>query len=146
VSNPESVRRVSRFKMFRAFFILVWLAWSLQFVKAAQITSGYPPVLNDQWANTAEHLTLSGCLILGVTMLWRELGKKDTLLVQSTGTVTGALSAAAASNVELRRIIENYAASLTHATDEQGRLTEAINLLTARIERLPCTDVFKKKI
>ena len=128
----------SRALSFRVFVLVVALAWSLQFTRAAQMTpGGNAAAVNDQWANTAEHLTLSGSLIIAVTILWRELGKKDTLLVQSTATVTQALAGAAASNVELRRIIEDSVAA-------KKELSTAIGLLTERIERLPCTEGLKK--
>lgn len=51
----------------------------------------------------AEHLTLSGALIIGVVVLWRSNQKKDDLVLKTTEQVTTALAAAAASNIELRR-------------------------------------------
>lgn len=57
--------------------------------------------------SVAEHLTLMGALIVAVTILWRALAEKEELIAQSIKTITEALSTAAASNIELRRIIED---------------------------------------
>lgn len=128
-------------KVFRGFFGLMWLAWCIQIVKAAQMAASpmvYSPGVADQWANTAEHLTLSGTLIIAVTMLWRELGKKDNLLIQSTATVTAALGSTTAANIELRTIVN-------HSIEAHKQLTDAITSLAERIERLPCTESLKRK-
>jgi hypothetical protein len=64
------------------------------------------PVQAD-WAIQAEHLTLTGALIIAVAVLWKSLAAKDIQLVTNTKTVTEALAAAAVSNAELRRIIDS---------------------------------------
>jgi hypothetical protein len=79
-------------------------------------------------------LTLSGGLIVAVSILWRELGRKDGLLLEAARKVTEALAIAAASEVELRKILE---ASVTSSQ----QFSRAVELLTERIERLPCTEV-----
>ena len=95
---------------------------------------------NSDWMSAAEHLTLSGALILAVFVLWKQIGKKDTdiskkddLLIDSAKTVTLALSAASASNIELRRIIEESVAA-------KRELAAAIEMLRGSLQRLPCTE------
>lgn len=77
------------------------------------------PAADISWA---EHLTLEGALIAAVVVLWKALGSKDVQialkdaqLVKSTEAVTMALAASAASNVELRKIIEHLNESLSQA-------------------------------
>ena len=62
-----------------------------------------------------EHLTLEGALVVAVGVLWRALSAKDAQLVKSTEAVTSALASSAASNVELRKIIEHLNESLSQA-------------------------------
>ena len=88
---------------------------------------------NSDWMSAAEHLTLSGALILAVFVLWKQLGKKDDLLIDSAKTVTLALTAASASNIELRRIIEESVAA-------KRELAAAIEMLRGSLQRLPCTE------
>ncbi len=57
--------------------------------------------------SVAEHLTLTGALILAVAILWKSLLKKEELLVKSTEVVTAALSTATAANIELRKTVED---------------------------------------
>jgi hypothetical protein len=57
-------------------------------------------------ASTAEHLTLTGALIVAVVVLWRSNVKKDELVLKTTEQVTAALATAASSNVELRKTNE----------------------------------------
>jgi hypothetical protein len=90
--------------------------------------------------NAAEHLTLSGALILAVFVLWKQIGKKDVdiakkddLLIESAKTVTAALSAASASNIELRRIIEESVAA-------KRELASSIEGLRTALQKLPCVD------
>ena len=92
------------------------------------------------WMSAAEHLTLSGALILAVFVLWKQIGKKDTdiarkddLLIESAKTVTAALSAASASNIELRRIIEESVAA-------KRELASSIEGLSTALQKLPCVD------
>jgi hypothetical protein len=128
--------RQTNMKAIWTFLSIVLIAWSIQLMMAAQVSAYTPPAASDQWASTAEHLTLTGALIVAVSMLWRELGRKDSLLVQSTATVTQALATSAFSNAELRKILEGS----VHAKED---LTKSIELLSERIERLPCTEVVK---
>jgi hypothetical protein len=77
-------------------------------------------------------LTLNGALIVAVVALWKQLGKKDDLLIASVHTVTEALASAASSNAELRGIItENVAAN--------RELANSISRLDVSIGELPCT-------
>jgi Mg2+/Co2+ transporter CorB len=73
-----------------------------------------------------EHLTLEGGLIVAVGVLWRALVKKDDQLMQSVRIATEALSANAASNMELRKIIEELVRS-------KADLAEAVDKLTSYI-------------
>ena len=102
------------------------LLWQWQY----QGPGGLP---NSDWMSAAEHLTLSGALILAVFVLWKQLGKKDDLLIDSAKTVTLALTAASASNIELRRIIEESVAA-------KRELAAAIEMLRGSLQRLPCTE------
>ena len=105
----------------------VGLAWSIQNVATSQA-----PLASPDWTASIEHLTLNGALILAVVVLWKQLGKKDDLLVASTKNVTEALAAAASSNAELRGIIsENVSANRT--------LASVIAKLDVSIGELPCT-------
>jgi hypothetical protein len=92
------------------------------------------PVQGD-WTNSIERLTLSGALVVAVISLWRQLVKKDELLITSAKTMTEALAASAASNIELRRIIDE-------SVLVKQQLTTAIDLLRVGISKLPCTAVF----
>ena len=88
-------------------------------------------------ASWIEHLTLTGALVIAVGVLWRALSAKDAQLaasniqiVESTRVITVALSASAASNAELRKIIEESVTSKNH-------LTESLDLLRARLSHAP---------
>ncbi len=101
------------------------LAWGIQ-------TAVQTPVVSPDWTASIEHLTLNAALIVAVTVLWKQLGKKDDMLVASVKTVTESLSATAAANVELRGIItENVAAN--------RQLAAVIAKLDMSIGELPCT-------
>ena len=93
---------------------------------------------NSDWMTATEHLTLSGALIVAVVVLWKQVGKKDVdiarkddLLIKSAETMTAALSAAANSNSELRRIIEE-------SVEAKRALTVAIEKLDTSLEARPC--------
>jgi len=97
---------------------------------------------SSDWMSAAEHLTLSGALILAVFVLWKQVGKKDAdigrkddLLIESAKTVTAALSAASASNIELRRIIEESVAA-------KRELALSIEGLRGSLQKLPCTEAW----
>lgn len=64
---------------------------------------------------------------MAVVALWRALSAKDAQLVESTRSVTSALNASSASNMELRKIIE---ASI----EAKHELSSSIHLLRARLE------------
>ena len=105
----------------------VGLAWSIQNVATSQA-----PLASPDWTASIEHLTLNGALIVAVVVLWKQLGKKDDLLVASVKTVTESLASAAASNIELRGIItENVSAN--------RQLAAVIGKLDISIGELPCT-------
>ena len=103
------------------------LVWGLQVALTSQAVPASP-----DWTATIEHLTLNGALIVAVVALWKQLGKKDDLLIASVQTVTEALASAASSNAELRGIItENVAAN--------RELANSISRLDVSIGELPCT-------
>jgi hypothetical protein len=123
---------VSAIKAVLIFGIIVWLSTALHAFQSASTQGAVVAPFADQWVWTAEHLTLSAALLLAVAVLWRNLTTKDALLIASTATVTQALASAAASNAELRHIIEE-------SVKAKQEMTLAITALTARIEALPCT-------
>jgi hypothetical protein len=96
-------------------------------LQAAQVAGGTPSGLPD-WATGAEHLGLTGALVLGLAILWRAFQAKDALLVESTKAVTEALATAAASNTELRGIIRE-------SVEANRSLREAVERLRVAIER-----------
>ena len=114
-----------------ALFAVLLLAGASTAMSIQQVVS--PPVATiPDWSASIEHLTLNGALICAVVVLWKQLGKKDDLLVASTKNVTEALSSAASSNAELRGIIaENVAAN--------RELAAVIGKLDISIGELPCT-------
>ena len=101
------------------------LCWAIQSAVQA-------PLISPDWTSSIEHLTLNGALICAVIVLWKQLGKKDDLVIASAQTVTETLAAAAASNVELRKIIEE-------SVTTKRELTGAIDRLQVSIGELPCT-------
>jgi hypothetical protein len=104
------------------------VAMLAQIVGVAQAT--IPSIqIPDQWAQMAEHLTLTGALIIAVAMLWRSLQAKDAELIANTKAVTDALSQSAASNVELRRIIQD-------SIDSRTNLNASIDSLQKSIDRM----------
>ena len=107
-------------------FILAWLSQAAQLF--AQVTS-----LGDMpWLNQAEHLTLTGGMVIVIVILWRSFQGKDSALIESTKVVTAALAASTASATELREIIKE-------SVETKRQLKESIDLLTASIYQLPCT-------
>jgi hypothetical protein len=101
------------------------LAWAMQSVAQTLPAS-------QDWTSSIEHLTLNAALIVAVGVLWKQVGKKDDLLIHSTQTVTETLAAAAASNVELRRIIDE-------SVSAKHDLAGVIDRLQGRVAELPCT-------
>jgi hypothetical protein len=96
-------------------------------LQAAQVAGASGAGIPD-WVNGAEHLGLTGALMLAVAILWRAYQAKDALLVESTKAVTEALSTAAASNTELRGIIRE-------SVEANRTLREAVERLRMTIER-----------
>jgi hypothetical protein len=100
-----------------------------------------------------EDLSLKGALIAAVIVLWRALVKKDDQLMVSTKTTTEAMSANAATQVELRKIIEAQNALIessisakVHLTEAQSHLVEAIDMLRARLSEAPdCGNFVARK-
>lgn len=86
-----------------------------------------PPTTDSPWWTAAEHLTLSGAMVIAIVVLWKAYQAKDALLVESTRAVTEALSSAAASNTELRGIIRE-------SVEANRTLKESIAQLTAKIQ------------
>ena len=65
--------------------------------------------------STWEDLTLKGALISAVVVLWRALSAERAQNVKSNEAMTSALVSTAASNAELRKIIEHLNESLLKA-------------------------------
>lgn len=74
------------------------------------------------WIGQAEHLTLSGAMVIAIAVLWKSLQAKDGLLMQSIRTMTEALAETATSNRELRKIIED-------SVNAKRQLAESIDML-----------------
>lgn len=85
------------------------------------IAQSAPQQLID-WTSQAEHLTLSGAMVIAIAVLWKSLQAKDGLLMQSIRTMTEALAETATSNRELRKIIED-------SVNAKRQLSESIDLL-----------------
>ena len=68
-----------------------------------------------------------------LTFIRISIAKKDDLLIESAKTVTAALAAASASNIELRRIIEESVAA-------KRELASSIEGLRTALQKLPCVD------
>jgi hypothetical protein len=123
---------VRSIKAVLVFGMIVWLSTAVHAFQVAPTQGSVVAPFADQWVWTAEHLTLSAALLLAVAVLWRNLTAKDTLLIASTATITQALATSAASNAELRHIIEE-------SVKAKQDMTLAMVALTARIEAMPCT-------
>jgi hypothetical protein len=102
-------------------FIPIWAFY----VQLAQAIAPIPSSPLDL-AQVAEHLTLTGALIVAVVILWRALSVKDALIIKSTEEVTKALGATAASNAELRKIVEESIATEERLGDAITRLSENV--------------------
>lgn len=61
---------------------------------------------------TAEHLTLTGALIIAVFILWKSLVKKDDAQAETVRVVAGALASATAANIELRKTVEELKSAI----------------------------------
>lgn len=107
-------------------FILAWLS------QAAQLFAQVGSLGDMTWLNQAEHLTLTGGMVIVIVILWRSFQGKDSALIESTKVVTAALAASTASATELREIIKE-------SVETKRQLKESIDLLTASIYQLPCT-------
>jgi hypothetical protein len=113
----------------RAAILLFILAWLSQ---AAQAVSQVGGIGDFPWLSQAEHLTLTGGMVIVIVILWKAFQSKDTALVESTKVTVAALQATSSSNAELRKTIQE-------SVDSKRDLRESIELLTASINRLPCT-------
>lgn len=71
----------------------------------------------------AEHVTLTGALIIAVSILWRSNQKKDDLIVETTKVTTAALGTTTASNVELRKTIEGLRDVIEGSEDHHRKLS-----------------------
>jgi hypothetical protein len=101
-------------------------------VIAQAVIPNIPPnalPVSDAWVQMAEHLTLTGALMIAVFVLWKQNVAKDQLLIQSTKTVTDALAQSTASNVELRKVIQDSA-------DAKIELSASIGSLQRSVEKL----------
>ena len=84
-----------------------------------------------EWISPAERITLVSALLVAVIVLWRSLQQKDNLSVEGTRQITLALTTAATSNAELRKIIED-------SVRTKQELTEEFKLLRISMGNLPC--------
>jgi hypothetical protein len=96
-----------------------------------------PVPLFPEWLNEAEHLTLTGGLIIALVVLWRSLGAERERTLKNTEAVAAALVAATDSNKELRAII-------TESVEAKRELKGAIDRLDLSIGHLPCTEEHKR--
>ena len=92
------------------------------------VTPSDNPVLN-----SADRLTLSIAAVAACGVLWRALTKKDDVVIKATETMTKALAQSAASNEELRKVIER-------GVDRDEQLIREIGSLRAGLSVLPCSD------
>ena len=84
------------------------------------------------WVSQAEHLTLTGALVVAAVVLWRSLNAERERTLKNTEAVATALVAATDSNKELRAII-------TQSVEAKRELKDAVISLEGAIGRLPCT-------
>lgn len=84
---------------------------------------------SDAWVQMAEHLTLTGALLIAVFALWKQNLAKDVLLIQSAKTVTDALAQSTSSNNELRKVIQD-------SVDAKIELSASIGSLQRSVEKL----------
>jgi hypothetical protein len=108
------------------------------FLQAAHLFAQSVPVVAEiPWLNQAEHLTLSGGMVIVIVILWRAFQGKDSALIQETAVVAAALQASTASNSELRQIIKE-------SVDAKRELKESIDLLRVSVAKLPCALAIEK--
>ena len=60
------------------------LCWAIQSAVQA-------PLISPDWTSSIEHLTLNGALICAVIVLWKQLGKKDDLVIPNPPEVVAQL-------------------------------------------------------
>jgi len=96
----------------------------------AEAPESYPSPWTPQ---SFERLGLVGSLMVAVVVLWKALQQSNSLIMDALKSETAALQAAATSNAELRRVIEDSA-----ATKEQ--FIEALNLLRAAQNQFYAAD------
>ena len=86
----------------------------------------------------ANQLTLTTALVLAVVVLWRTLAKtrseKDQIVVDMLQTMTTALASATASNIELRKVIEESVDSKRELSGVVSRLNDELKLRPCLIE------------
>jgi site-specific recombinase len=85
------------------------------------------------WSNQAEHLTLTGAMVIAIAVLWRSLQTERSLHVQSIKTMSDALLTSASSNVELRKVIEESVSAKRQMTESLKLMMEAFNMLRSEI-------------
>lgn len=83
------------------------------------------------WLGRAEQLSLKVALVVAVYILWRALVRKDEALAVMTENVTKALDLSAASNVELRKIIDE-------SVRTKEALRQSIDILSNNLKGVPC--------
>jgi hypothetical protein len=107
------------------------------YLQIAQVVAPVPVNSPMDLVQVAEHLTLTGALIVAVVILWRALSVKDTLIIKSTEEMTKALSSTAASNSELRKIIEDSIATEESLGDAITKLSENVSKIHDKLGSNP---------
>jgi ABC-type multidrug transport system fused ATPase/permease subunit len=115
------------------FAAILLFGMSLLMQATSLFTQVVPGTAELPWLNQAEHLTLSGGMVVVIVMLWRAFQVKDAALVKMTEVVVQALAASASSANELRGIIKE-------SVDAKRELRESIDLLRVGVAQLPCTN------
>ena len=111
----------------RLVIVILTAVWVLQAAQGVMPSSS-PEIT---WINQAEHLTLSGAMVVALIVLWKSHQAKDFAVLESTRAMTSAMSASAASNAELRAII-------SESVEAKRQLGESIDMLRMELSRLPC--------
>ena|SRR5271168_378342 len=97
---------------------------------------------SDAWVQMAEHLTLTGALLIAVFALWKQNLAKDVLLIQSARTVTDALAQSTSSNNELRKVIQDSVNAKIELSASIGSLQRSVE----KLDGMPLGDTKRRNI
>lgn len=115
------------------FAAILLFGLSLMVQAANLFTQAVPGTAELPWLNQAEHITLSGGMVVVIVMLWRAFQVKDAALIKMTEVVVTALRDSANSAAEFRQILKE-------SVDSKRELKESIDLLRVGVAQLPCTN------